>query len=260
MARKRRKKKSQAEVAEKLYSPGAVHDPNIAALLAKGKQAKTEAEALEVFLQLEKVLLEEDSLLEDRDQADRLRLMRQGARARDSAEEAWVRDRATFAENVFAQSDGKKLVGAQAEKVKAEVAKMKQHAVRDAMAGQNDKKLALDWAIENGPTEDVMGTGNWVMVKVPGVEGPGKPELRPDVVSIMHRQWVIAPGLNKDVPSVFARRYEEILQSRQETGERKALLGLGGDDDPGLEVTQLEQEFSKVDNKYGVTRQKPGAN
>jgi hypothetical protein len=98
------------------------------------------------------------------------------------------------------------------------------------------------------------------MRKQPGVEGPGKPELKPDVVSIMHRSWVINPGINHDVPSVFARRYEEIQASRQETEERKALLGLSGEDDVGLEVTQLERGFSEVDEKYGVAREILGAN
>jgi hypothetical protein len=234
-----------------------MQDPNIVALLTKAMSAPTEKEKLEYYLQLENHIAKSASHLQDPELSERLGRMRQGASARDSASEAHQADSVGFIESTITRSEQFRKIGDAADQEKAKAGKMLQDAIAQAQSNKSVKKLRLDYDIEHGSHEDVMGLGNWVMTKMPGVEGPGKPQLRPDVIRIMHRQWSIMPGVNKDVPSVFVRRYEEILRSRDETDRRKAAMGLD-EIGPLKEAGAMEVEQMKIDREFGVERDQLG--
>ena len=76
----------------------------------------------------------------------------------------------------------------------------------------------------------------------------------------MHRHWVLHPGLNTNVPKVFADSYEQVLDSRAETAEREKALGKSANEDgvTGLEYNKLEARLSEIDRRFNAKRQRPG--
>ena len=219
-------------------------------LLAKMKNAKNHKEMLEYSLILDRIVMGEHSLAGDPKRSAELARAHEGAEARDTAAEAFNRDAAGFLDDAFARGEKHKLTGDAAEREKAKGAKMLKVARAGKMAERRTKELELDRVIEHGPKVTVMGQGQWVEI---GSRPNSVRKLRPDIVGIMHRYWTIQPGLNEGVPEVFAKQYELILRSRQETADRERLMT------SNLEVSKLEAALSRVDNLYGTRRQHLGA-
>ena len=115
----------------------------------------------------------------------------------------------------------------------------------------------MDWEIQHGPKRDVNATGKWTMI---GGFGNSHPVLEPDVVRIMHRSWVLQPGLNKNVPQVFADSYEQVILGRAENSEREKALGRSASEDgvSGMEYNSLEAKLADIDRRFNTRRQLPG--
>ena len=247
----RRKLNQNLQRAESLLQiPGVPSEPAVAAALAKAGQAQTNREALEANLILERILLGENSTLDDPGKADKLQRNRADAEARDAAAAAFARDAEGFVEGIYDDAETKKLTGSEKERAMANVAHMKQSAMRKARARQIQKNLQLDWEIEHGPKRDVSATGSWVMI---GSVGSAQPRLEAEVVRIMDRQWVLKPGLNKGVPSVFADSYEQTLVTKSENAERERALGKSTsmDNVSGMEFNALQAKLAEIDRRYG---------
>ena len=225
-------------------------------MLLKANSATTSRDALEAHLLLEKFVMGKFSKLEDPKQADKLNQMRTTAAARDAAQEAWETDREGFVEGVFDQTEKKKLIGEQEATAKAKTAHLMQEAIAGELSNQRLKKAELDYRIAHEPHVDVQATGNWVSV---GRAGNSTPRLEAERVTIMHREYIFQPGLNQNVPKVFADQYEQITRSRAETAEREAVMGKGTDRNQvsGMPSNQLEAALSQIDKKYSTTRQLP---
>ena len=261
MGRKRNRQRRQSKSAlhranELTLDPRVLEDDKVKALLASARGAKTNEEALKYHLLLDKFLFGQGSLTEDPARSEELSRARQGAVGRDRAEAAYANDDAGFVDDVFNRTEKYKLTGEKADQAKAEAMELFRDARNGKIAERNNKRLEVDWMIENGPKMDVMATGHFETIgSMPNVQQV----LKPDVIRLMHRQWVFQPGLNKDVPELFARKYESFQTSRQETAEREALLTSKGGNGMGLEVTQLERKMREIDKKYSTRRQLLGA-
>lgn len=229
--------------------PRVLADPNVQAILTMMQQAQTSREALEASLLLDQFLTKEYSALGDPNRAEEVNKARAYASAKDMAVEAFETDQEKFIEDVFDQTESKILTGDKADQAKARASAMLKEARDVAVGKQQVKRLRLEHEISHGAKVDVMGEGHWIKVG----PAPGTPTLRPDVVRIMHKSWTIEPGLNRDVPKVFADRYELIRRSRQETRAREKAMA-----DGRMEAGQLELALTKIDEAFGVTRQKLG--
>jgi len=233
-----------------------LQDPQVQKILAKSANAKTTREALDAHLLLEQFLMGKYSTLEDPRQRDKLNSMLHGAEAKDKAVKAWNSDRQGFVENVFNSSESKKLTGDAKDKAKAETAHMLREAHAGELSNQRLKHAELDYRIANEPRYDVQATGKWVKH---GTARANTPKLEPERIVIMNREYTFQPGLNKDVPKVFADKYEQILNSRAETAEREEAMGKGADNNSvrGIPANQLEAKLMQIDRKYSVKRQLP---
>ena len=187
--------------------------------------------------------------MEDGSKSDQLSAWRTDAEKRDRAAEAFNRDSEGFVRDVIDRTENKILTGSARDKVMARAASMKQTAIQEAGAKQQTKQLKLDWDIAHGPKVEVNATGQWTLV---GPAGKHSPTLEPEVIRVMHRFHVLYPGLNKDVPKVFADRYENILQSRAETSEREKALGKSASMDgvTGMEHNALQARLAEIDRKF----------
>lgn len=251
--KRKRRRKNRQNLEQKLQradlileDPKVLADPKVQKLLVQAQQAKSSKEMLEYHLLLEQFLLQEYSTLDDPDRSDELSFIRADAATRDQAEDAFEQDKAGFLEDVYTRSESKKLTGDAAERAKANATKMYKMAKNNKLAERHNKRLELDWMIANGPTRDVNAEGQWIQLgSVPDIQRV----LRPDVVRIMHRSYELKPGLNKDVPEIFAQQYDLILQSRQETRAREDALKIH------QEAGKLETALMAIDQKYGVRRQ-----
>ena len=226
-------------------------DPQIQALLLRGQNAKTSREMLEVHLQLDRFLLEKGSLLEDPTRSVELGHLRGDAIQRDKDEEAFERDSAGFIEGVFTRSERIKLTGDKADRARAEAAKMYKAARENSLGNRRAKELQVDQMIQVGPKVSVNATGHWMQI---GSAPDTQRILKPDVVRVMHRSWTLNPGLNDNVPELFAKQYELLQRSRMETQERQLAMSAtkpGGSNNS----TVMEQKLLDIDRKYGVKRQ-----
>lgn len=203
---------------------------------------------------LDRFLMQQGSILEDPGQANRLSNLRSDADQRDKDEAAFERDREGFVEGVFTRSEGIKMTGEKAERAKANAVAMYKAARENSLANRRQKELHLDWLIANGPTRTVTAEGHWVQIgSAPNVQRL----LRPDVIRIMHRAFTLEPGVNENVPEVFAKQYELLQQSRMETRAREDVMRVdrqGG----SMQVELLEQKLAEIDQKFGVRRQHVG--
>lgn len=252
--RKRRRKNKQQDFqraikdAEKLsFDPRVLQDPQVQEVLEKMRTAPDQSTMLEYHLILERILLQDKSMLDSPQRSDELSRARKGAYDRDKAEEAFERDSVGFIEDTFARAEKLKLTGDAADRAKANAVKMLDEARKGKRAEYINKQLQLDWAITHGPKREVMGQGHWVEI---GSRPNSRRILKSDVVGIMHRQWEIKPGVNQDVPQIFADKYELILTSRREQADRESAL------DANMEAGQLEATMQKIDKVYGTTRQR----
>ena len=236
--------------------PRVTSDPKVKALLANIQGAKTTKEALEYHLLLDKFLFQERSLIEDPRRRGELARLQETAEGRDRAAEAFENDRVGFVESVFDRSEKRKLTGEKAEQAKATASKMMREAVAGRLGAQRLKAAALDYDFDNGPRVDVSATGTWIRV---GSGQSAQPLLQPERIRIGHREWVLTPGLNRNVPKIVADRYEQILISRSETAEREKAMGASPNVNSvtGMEASALEARLRQIDQKYGVRRQLP---
>ena len=226
----------------------------VQALLLKGQNAKTSKEMLEIHLMLDRIIMDKASLLEDPERAGQLHHLRADASQRDKDEAAYEADHVGFVEGVISRTEKLKLTGEKAEQAKARAAAMYKAARDNTMADRRTKALQLDWIIEHEPKRTVTATGHWVQLgSVPNVQRI----LKPDVVRIMHRSWTLQPGVNENVPGIFADQYELLQRSRMETREREDAMRV---ERPGgsLHINELEKKLSEIDLKYGVKRQRVG--
>ena len=200
---------------------------------------------------LDRFLLDRASLLEDPGRSGELSNLRGDAAQRDKDEVAFERDRVGFIEDVFTRSEQIKLTGDKAERAKANAMKMYKAARENKLAERHLKELELDSMIANGPKMSVNATGHWMQI---GSAPNTQRVLKPDVVRIMHRAWTLHPGVNEDVPAVFAQQYELLQRSRMETMERQQAMSAT---QPGgsLHTTTMERRLMDIDAKYGVKRQ-----
>lgn len=246
MSRGRKKKKIDKEREHNiLHKPGAMQDPKLIAILEKMRQAPTNEQKLEAALELDRFIAQDASLLEDRSRSRELSDMRARARQRDKAEEAWSQDKVNFMANLESQTDHLKKTGEAAERTKAKAAHMLQEATRKATTDIQIRQAKLDYRIENEPKERVMATGEWVNVKGQG------PVLCAETIRIMHREWRFVPGINENVPHVFAEEYRQRLAARQENEERKALIDMKSDE-PSTEESELVPKWNQISKKYNV--------
>ena len=218
----------------------------VAAALVRASQAKTNREALEANLILEKILMGQNSTLEDPNKADKLSRNRADAEARDAAAAAFERDEVGFVEGIYNDAESRKLTGSDKEKAIAKTVQLKGNAIRTARARQVQKNLELDWEIAHGPKRDVNATGSWVVIG-------SQPKLEAEVIRIMDRQWVLKPGLNQNVPKVFADSYDQVLGSRAENAEREKALGKSQSMESvsGMEYNALQAKLAEIDRRYG---------
>jgi len=235
---------------EMAHNQAVLASPKAQAILAQLMRAKNNRERLEASLLLQDLVRGDASLLQSPTLADNLEKMRETAEARDRAEEDYANDQEGFVEGTIATAEKNKMVGDQAERMKVQVTRQLQDAIAKAKAKRAARHLQLDWQLDHEPKVEIQVAGIWETVRInDGMQNI----LRPEIIRILHRTFVLKPGANT-VPITVANRYEQILISRREQDERKAAMSKEG---LGMEAGALELAQRAIDDKYRVGREAP---
>jgi hypothetical protein len=99
----------------------------------------------------------------------------------------------------------------------------------------------FDEALEHEPKDLVISPGIMEMVNEGGVQ---MAKVRPEVIQIKHRKWVLQPNVPTEVPHSVYLRLAAIRKGQMETQERQVLL------QKNLEKGQLDREMTKINEKY----------
>lgn len=209
----------------------------------------TEEEAARITVLIQEYLKGDSLRRDDPDWGLRASKLTERAVARDKAEEQWETRGQSWIDDIVHDAQGKLPNADQVDRLKAKGAKVFQEARKVVKGHRATKQMQLDQILKLGPKEEIHVTGNWMMV---GGENDMHPEIRPDVIKIMHRTFVLEPGVHT-VPSVVAEAYRNMQAGRAEAGAREAILkgpGAGRLYDAG----EIEDHWDAIDSKYGTER------
>ena len=225
----------------KVNPTGKGEDPAIQAL--QGFEHKTNLEAFDIALELQKIIRGQNSLMENQNKfGEEIAKMRQRMAEMDEQAVKWENDRQAYLEEMERRADRLRLTEAGQEKVRAQAAIDLAEETGKARARMAVDKQEYDAWLARQPLETVVSPGVSVIVN----EG-GRPtaKLLPEEVRIKHRIWLLPPGVPTDVPQPVAEYLRQRRRSQAETRERQNLMARN------LESSVLEQKQRELDKKYG---------
>jgi hypothetical protein len=226
----------ELEVLSKDVS-GIDHDPSVKAFIEKFADADPQ-EALEILAAMQRHLLGKSDL---DDPVKKEKVMMLHAKAEDvkAAEDAWQSNPQKFIADIVDKNPP--ATGAEAEKLKAQAVKKYQDAIQTKNADITFRRMELDRVLKESPKETIDVVGHHEIVN-------GKMTLRPAVVKIMHRRFILPPGKNT-VPRPIAQAYHNQMKLRNEQEERKKAMSAS--DGQGLEYSEFVRKQRELDSKFG---------
>lgn len=201
----------------------------------------SEAEAMELALQLQKRLRGDASLLENPEMSDVIQGIREDARAIDKAAEAYERSNETFVDDVIANAP--KLSDAERDKLVAKGKAEFKDLVRAARANKATKKLQLMAMLRQAPEVEITVAGQYRNMK-------GQMRIEPEVISLMGVQFRLAPGVHK-VPKPIADMYHNMMEDRRHRAAKERLLAGEGSQMGTYDQATLDQKLQEVNQEFG---------
>jgi len=225
MSRKsRRQARDFAREQEFLHAPvnptGVGEDPVIKALFQKLAYATSE-EAVEIALQLQKLVRGPASMLDDPEQSDALNRIRAEASAHDAATHKYEENQAKFVEDEWDKAQS--LLppeGPARDKLRATGAQITEKAMQHAAIIEANHRQRLDYELKYGPTETITVTGQMTMVR----QGESmKMIVEPVTIGLHHRVFKLGPG-TYDVPAPIAALYRNRVRGQAQVAEMEAAM------------------------------------
>lgn len=222
MKRKRSREDVVAKSEEALNSTvrtdGVGEDPVVKEILNGGLSKASDQEALDMALALRQIIRGQEQTLEQiAKQNAEIAQLKQEAAARDEAARKFNENQQKFLDDVRAAADSLRLKGAELDKLKANAARETQKAYQDALAKAKTDALEFEQALARMPKVQVMSGGVPLMTMQ-----NGQPAIRikPEIVRIKTKTWVLPPGKMVEVPMIVA----EVLSERRAGQEKTEKL------------------------------------
>jgi hypothetical protein len=234
---------------EVLHAPvnptGQGEDPAIKALFQRLAYAD-HVEAVEIALQLQKLVRGSNSMLEDPEQAESLARIRQDAAERDDAARRYAENQQKFIDETWDKAE--KLLppeGPARDKLRATGAAVTQKAMEQAAVVEAHNRKRLDWELDSGPKEMLTVQGQMTTIR----EGDSlRTVMEPVQIGIRHRQYKLHPGTYL-VPKVVADIYRARMRGHAEQAERERAMapreGIEGRDD------HMVRRLDDISRRYG---------
>lgn len=201
----------------------------------------SEAEAMELALQLQKRLRGDASLLENPEMSDMIQGIREEAREIDKAAEAYERSKETFVDDVIASAP--KLTDAQRDKLVAKGKAEFKNLVQKARADKAYKKLRLMEMLKQAPEVEIAVAGHYRNVS-------GQMRIEPETISIMGVNFRLSPGVHK-VPKPIADVYQGMIADRRHRDAKERLLRGEGSQMGTYDQATLDQKLQEVNQEFG---------
>jgi uncharacterized protein YfcZ (UPF0381/DUF406 family) len=221
----------------------------VKALLSDKFTAGTNAEALDIALDLQEIMRGQNSILSQVNSnnsrvTDELQRLHARMAEYDTKAEQFEADRAKFLAEVDKLADKVRVSGEEKDKLVAKGAIQFQEALASARANAVVSRLKFEDELVHMRTETVVSPGT---VEVVSVSGQPTPKIFPEAVHIKHKVWVLPPGRPVEVPFIVAEVLRQRRQMEEEQSERKAALSAQSQD------TVLAQKWDTINRKYGTT-------
>jgi len=216
--------------------------PALDALLEPGFPQKTNKQALEIALQVQKLLRGDLALLSqvakgNQEAQEAIRRLNERMDAYDKAEKSYETDHQGFIDETIRRSEGLRLTGDRKARLIAAESQHFHALVDEAKATTAVNKLSFDQLVDAMPKVKILWPFKMEIIN-------GQMTQVPILVRVRHRTWVYQPGEEVEVPSLVAERIREVLEMSQELSERQRALK--GD----LTDTQLAQRWASISEKY----------
>lgn len=227
---------------------GRGEDPAVRALLTKLVTA-TDSEALDIALQLQRIIRGPASMLENLDdpsvQKEMNRLKAERAKL-DETRKAYEADRVKFIEESLNNAE-KRYTKAEWEQIRAKGLEEYRDALAMERADMESAKLQFHQDLKTMPEIEIDVEPIYETYMVNGAQSV---RVLPQVITILDRRWVLPAGKQK-VPQIVAEWYEEIKRNRAENRERAEAMSA----DAGRSAQQIEVLNQKINRKYKTTRE-----
>lgn len=226
------------------------HHPVIKSLLDRLPNA-TPTEAANIGIVLQGLLRGDASMLANLNDpaiSEELNKIHEKAEQEERVNEAFEKDREGFANEVFDTANKLILTEEQKERLIAEGMARYKKARQDAVAGASVRRLRLEARIAREPQVLIKVEGEPETIRVGGVQ---QTHIRPVVIKILHKTWVLTPG-DQMVPQVVAEQYHRIELAREERRRRKATLDANRTGGWGMGDVEIANQ--KIDRELGVKR------
>lgn len=237
---KRKRKTAASSIAaamdKQIRLDGQGEDPSVQAFLRMLEQ-KDPQERIDIMMALQKHItgMSDEDTPEGR---ERMLLIRANEEMIQAAEDAWEEDSVGFMETL--NDKYPRPEGIDADRHRAKKVQEFQQKVTNYKALAKFKQQKLDYALQHGPKEEILVTGQIEVVN-------NKQRIVPDVIKIMHRTWVLPPGRHT-VPKVVAERYRDIQKLRSERQLRGEAMS--APDAGGQEFNEFVKRQREIDRLY----------
>lgn len=212
--------RSQEALSKQVNPSGTGEDLAVRELLSGALTGMTNMQALDLAQALQKIIRGEFSPVVEQTQREMARL-RERMDKMDKAAEKYQEDQQKFIEGVLSRAEKLKLTGEAAEKLKANAAIDARKEFELARANLVHENLRFDEELKNMEKIMVVARGEPVLVRKGDM-----PEIviKPEVVGIKHRRWVLQPGVPTMVPKIVAEELNRRYASKAKTEELKKVL------------------------------------
>lgn len=204
----------------------------------------TNVDALDVALQLQKIIRGNESILANQaQQAESLRQLRGRMDAYDRATQEFETDKEKYFQKIFDLAEKVEKTGDARDREVVKGVSMYQEAVQNARASRAAD--TVQFAAELGRMRRVTVTSPG-RAEVIMQDGTPTPVLYPEEVRIKNKQWILQPGVPTEVPEIVAEVLKERRRIEAENEKMKGLLG------KNLNNDVLVAKMKEIDKTYGI--------
>lgn len=211
-------------------------------------------DALNTALLLQQIVRGQASILDNQAlMNDELNKLRARQAKYDEEARKWEEDRQKFIDKSFDDAErtvrNSRLTPEQAQAIAMSEA---QKAREQARAEAAVARLQFEERVKNSPKEFIVSPG---ILETYRNGSELVSHVIPEILTIKNKRWVLQPGVLTEVPDFVARQYRNRLQSREELRERQQAISVNRNNGAMSEFGQVQQDWQKIDRKYGVQAQ-----
>lgn len=229
----------------KVNPTGEGEDPAVRALLSEQFVQGSNKEALDIALELQKIVRGQNSILENQEQfSDQMNRLRERMDKMDEAAVRWETDRESFITEVMDKAEKLVATGLEKDRIIAKGSNQMVEAVNNARAEQVTEHLKFEQELAKMPRVTVVSAGELTMVMEGGRQVA---RIMNETVKIKNHKWVLPAGKAIEVPLVVAQVLEERRRLQAETALREKLLS------SNVESSIFNQKWQEINAKFNST-------